>query len=290
MNYAWYICDDEKKRVKAHWISQSEYQEKYKGNLYCFYNGCPAKMVLVEQQKKEYMRYFRRLQGSKHKKGCPYDTGESSGGGYGTSGNKIMVGLTEEHAKKILNGAYNIAIGKKKPRKPKSSNNKNNRKKVDEQNQKIEVTNNALSPGGKGGHIKKGRKQPPAYKKSVSDILVCKNNETYCVYGEIKNFDLKDDEASIIIEDTFKKTFKIYFGNAFIINNEQDFKYLKFFKKYSEVCKAKGEKAICTCICFKKKQGEEIIGEILDIDYIRINDRGLVKVWNIIKHNYNAQN
>lgn len=283
MDRAWYIYDNGKRIVKAYQMGQSEYQEKYKGNLYCCGEECPAKMVLVEQQKKEYMRYFRRLQGSKHREDCPYNSGEAANGGNGTRGDKVIVELSERHAKDVLSGAYNVAIGKKKPKRAKSNNNKNNNRKVDKKNKKKEVVKSVLLPG-KRSKGNNGIRQPTIYKKSVSDILICKNNETYCVYGEVKCINIKDDEASIIIEDKSEKTFDIYFGNAFKINNEQDFKYLKFFKEYCEICISKGEKAICTCICFKKVMGKNTIGEILDIDWIRINDKGLNKIGNILRY------
>lgn len=83
MESAWYINEGKKIKVNAYEINQSEYQNNYQGKLFCYVEGCPAQIVLVEQQKKEYKRFFRKLQGSKHMAGCPGDNGNGEYEGVG---------------------------------------------------------------------------------------------------------------------------------------------------------------------------------------------------------------
>lgn len=62
------------KIVKARNISPKENDKIYRGNLYCQYTNCNAKLVYNERNERdkgEVKRYFSTLRGSSHVIGCP---------------------------------------------------------------------------------------------------------------------------------------------------------------------------------------------------------------------------
>ena len=44
----------------------------------------------------------------------------------------------------------------------------------------------------------------------------------------------------------------------------------------------KQEKVKCTCICFREKIGEEIIGDVLESDKIRFDNKGIIHIRSIV--------
>lgn len=284
MDKALYVNEGKVIQVNAYEISTLEYHDKYQGCLFCCAKGCSAQMVLVEQQKKEYKRFFRKLQGSKHKDGCLEDKGENVNKIVGGSeGINIEIGLSEKNIKDILEDTYKIATGSKKPKVP--SNNGKTRKlnKVGEDKEKIKTQNIRLSPGGKGGNSEeKNYKHPPVYRKDVSSILISNDKNTYSVYGEVVNIEIEKEYAYITVVDK-KNSFKLYMGEAFKVNNELAFNLLKIFEVYNDKRNKEGEKVLCTCICYKQKQREEYVGELLDIYNIRFDNKSLWQIRSIIE-------
>lgn len=280
MDKAWYINGEEKRKIDAYELTQAEYHDIYKGYLYCKTDGCVAEMELVEQDKKNYLRFFRKAKGSKHSDFCKLVDGEDVDGVNGTQSNGVGVGLSDKHSKDILDDVYKIATGTKKPRTPRGKDTgKDKTKKVDKNKDKDKdkTTYTALPTSTRSKNVVE--REPPVHRKDVASFLISKNKCTYAVFGEIIDIKIMDDEAYIMISDGKTSQLKICFRNAFVRNNESDFKALKFVEMYNN---KKVGKVNCTCICFREEIGSEIIGDVLESDKIRFDNMGIMHIRNIV--------
>lgn len=287
MDKALYKNDTEIKIINAYDITPLEYQEKYKGNLYCTGEGCSAELVHMELQKRGDIRCFRTLQNSKHIDGCPYEVIKSGKiRRIGKSGEVVNVELTEKHVNDILNDTFKKATGQTKNPSGKSSDIKKRKKKKQDDvlTGDGEVSNGQLkaTPGGNVVEGVKSERQPFVYKKSVSEMLRNAESDTYSLYGKVDKIELFENEAFITILDDAKEKIKVYFGTPFIDNNEQEFKYLKFFKYYFEECRKKGQDVVCVAVCFRRELAGEIVGEVMDYHYVRLDNRTLYGIRNML--------
>ncbi|MFQ9979283.1 hypothetical protein [Clostridium cadaveris] len=282
MDKAWYINGTEKEKIIAYKINQAEYVGKYKGHLYCCIDGCNAEMVFVEQDKKDFLRFFRRLSGSKHNDGCPYKDGNNIFGISGTTGTGVARGLGIEHAKNILDDTYKIATNTKKPRTPSTKKGNNGQKKVDPDKEKKNVENTTTLPKTDESKNGNGSGTVHVHRKDVASFLISKNKRTYSVYGDIVEICLKDDESYITITNDGKKLLKICFRGAFKTNYEAEYRALKFLEIYNDMCKKNGKTVKCTCICFREEISNEIIGDVLEEDKIRFDNKGIWAIWGLI--------
>lgn len=141
-----------------------------------------------------------------------------------------------------------------------------------------------MAPGGQGGNSGQSEKfkHPPVYRKDVSSIIISPNNKTYSVYGKVVNVEIQKEYAYITVMDK-KVKFRICMGEAFRVNNESAFNALKLFKIYYGKCNKQGMEVTCTCICYKQKQNDEYVGELLDIDKIRFDNKNLWQIRSILQ-------
>lgn len=276
MRQALYLNDGERKLILAEDISKAEYEEIYKGKLFCPIDGCSAEFVHKERQKGGNTSYFCTLPNSEHKDNCPNKVNRD-----GERDRRISIDgiggveLNEDHARNVLRDTYKLATGKKK----KSSGGKRGKSKsavtgVESKGIEIKPT---IAGGGKIGK-ELTEKQPYVYKKSVSDFLISPI-DTYCVYGEVVSISISDDEVVFTIKDS-KNRLSIYAGNPFKVSYPQEFKLLKAFKRYVDTCDT--APVICACICISKHSSNGIVAEVMDYKSIYMNDLSLTQVINFL--------
>ena len=274
---ALYVNGKERKLILAEDISKAEYEEIYKGKLFCPTDGCHAKFEHRKIQKRGNTSYFCTLPKSEHKDNCPNKVNRN-----GERIRKISIDgiggveLSEVHVRDVLRDAFKVATGKKKKRSIGNKINKNNSPHIKTGDSVIEAKTNIIG-GGKIGK-EKTEKQPYIYKRNVSDFLVSPI-DTYCVYGEVVSIDVSDNEVIFIIKDS-KNKLSIYADNPFKINYPQEFKLLKAFKQYFD--SYNGSKVICTCICISKKNDSGIVAELMDYRNIYMNNLSLMQIINYL--------
>ncbi|MDU2459636.1 MAG: hypothetical protein E7D28_06715 [Clostridium sp.] len=274
---ALYLNDGERKLVLAEDITKAEYEETYKGKLFCPIEGCSAEFVHKERQKGGNTSYFCTLPNSEHKENCPNKVNRD-----GERARRISIDgiggveLNEGHARNVLRDTYKLATGKKKKS---SSGGKRSKGKspVTGGKDSVEEVKTTITGGGIIGK-EISEKQPYVYKKSVSDFLISPI-DTYCVYGEVVAISTSDDEVVFTIKDS-KNKLSIYAGNPFKINYPQEFKLLNAFKRYLDSCS--DSPVICACICISKKTKDGMVAELMDYRNIFINDLSLMQVVNFL--------
>lgn len=274
MRQALYLNDGEKKLILAESITKAEYEEFYKGKLFCPINGCSAEVAHKERQKGGETSYFSTLPNSEHIENCPNKVDRD-----GERARRISiegvggVELNESHARNVIRDTYKLATGKKK----KSSERKQSKSKSSITSDKNSVSEVKTTIAG-GGVIGKrsAEKQPYIYKKSVSDFLISPI-DIYSVYGEVESIDISDEEVVFTIKDS-KNKLSIHAGNPFKINYPQEFKLLNAFKMYFD--SNRNSPVICVCICISKSTPNGIVAEVMDYRNIYINNLNLTQVIN----------
>ena len=274
---ALYINGSERKLILSEDLSKSDYEEIYKGKIFCPIEGCNAEFGHREVQKRGYSSYFYTLPSSTHKDNCPNKVNKS-----GKRTRKISIDgvggveLNEEHARNVLRDAFKVATGKKKKGSGSGTKKGSSPTTKDDGGITTEIKT-TVSGGGKIGKSI-NEKQPYIYKKSVSDFLISPI-DTYCVYGEVVSVKIGEDEGIITIKDS-KNKMSIYIGNPFKINFPQEFRLLKALKLYLDSC---GDSpVICACICISKNMNGKMAGELMDYRNISMNNLGLMAIVNFL--------
>ncbi len=277
---ALYINGFEKGRIKAEDITQSDYQEIYRGKLFCPIEGCNAELVHMDIQKRGNVKCFRTLQNSKHKDKCP---NEVIKGGNKTRRIAIDgiggVALSLGHVKNVLKDTYNLATGRKKSNTSKTGKKKSKSGTTNKDDEGKVTIKPTVSQGGVIGKSIQ-EKQPYIYKKNVSDFLISPK-DIYCVYGEVVCVDIKEEEVFITIKDS-KNLMDIYIGTPFKSNYPQQFMLLKAFKLYLDMIKDKS--VVCTCICVSQEKNKKIMGEVMDFNNIYFDGLDLFSIINMVNN------
>lgn len=238
--------------IYADKITYKEYELKYKGKLFCEEQNCNAEMIFYDRQIRGRMKIFKTKSRSIHKQGCKHEIkrGIKKESTILLLGKNVNVG--DKHIKRVLKDSY-IEYYKKvhkikddSTKRNVSNNKKSNLSgKTDKSTTKVYKYKNSASTNGEGNQVI-GQKEPPIYKREVSDIRDKDENLYREVHGILRKFIIKDDEVVIILKGLGGTEIDIYIGIPFKIASSQEFKLIKNCERYFE--RKNNEQAICNCI------------------------------------------
>lgn len=261
--------------IKANKMTPEEYQNIYKGHLYCITQNCNARLIHVQVEKNK-KAYFKTLQGDNHSDNCPnrFDR-DAERGRYVYSYTEEGLEFSESHVKEVLKDTYAKMNGKLKitTTTPIRSERKKSSKVINGKDKNI--SKEVYISGGKVGN-KSGKRQPPICKKTIKEFLDAKIG-TYSVYGYLSKIDFTEGQAYLTIQDN-NKNLRLYMGNIFIRNSEKEFKLLQSNLKYIDFNDIK-----LVVICHKTFHGEEVIGELVDYKTMLFNGFNFYKFLKKIK-------
>lgn len=289
MNNARYKTDDKNfVEVYADDITPKQYEETYKGKLYCEYSDCNAELIYVERQKGNFIRYFSTRQGSSHKLGCPNEIHHS--------GNKVPIirvkgndaNISDKHIDKVLSDAYKSFREKLNPSNVKKKKHVRHKKKAevsktnDDENPVISIISTPTT-NGEGETIIEGR-EPYIYKREVSDIKSEDKNSYKEVHALVNNIRLYEDEVYIDLLGLDGSEFSVYIGTPFKNSYNQEFRLLHYLKEYIEKQKLINEPIICTSIGEIMEFGNKPVIQVYSYRHIKLDNLGLYKIINMLQN------
>lgn len=282
------ISDEEFKDVYADDISQNQYEEIYKGNLYCEYSNCNTELIYTERQKGGFKRFFSTKKGCKHVEGCPneVDHGGSKAPIIKIKGNDSNI--SDKHIDNVLNDAYKSFYEKLHPNKSKKKNKTKRRKKqntpITDNNEKpiVSTISNPVTNG--EGEARIEGKEPYIYKREVSDLKEEDKNSYKEIHALVDNIRLYDDEAYIDLKGLDGSEFSVYIGNPFKTSYNKEFRLLNYCKKYIERKKRLKEPIICTSIGEIMEIDNKLVIQVYSYHHFKLDNLGLYKIIYILQN------
>lgn len=289
MDTARYKTDDEDTiKIDANDITPKQYEQTYKGNLYCEYEDCNAEIIFNERQKGKFLRYFSTKPGSNHRVGC---LNEISHKGSKSPTIKIRgndVNVSEKHISDVLADAYKSFYDKlhlsntekvkiKRPKK----NNKSIPKTDDEEAPIISMVSTPTTSGD-GEAIIEGR-EPYIYKREVSDIKDEDKNSYKEVHSLVEGIRFYENEVYIDLKGLDESKFSVYIGEPFKTSYEQEFKLLRNLESYIEQQKKSNEPIICTSVGEIMEIGGKPVIQIYSYTHVKLNNLGLFQIIHRLK-------
>ncbi|MFY8226241.1 hypothetical protein [Clostridium perfringens] len=273
--------------VYAENITPKQYEEIYKGRLYCEYSDCNAELIYAERQKGRFIRYFSTRQGSRHKLGCPNEIHHS-----GSKASIIRVkgndaNISDKHIDKVLSDAYKSFCEKLNPSNFKKKKHVSHKKKVEvsrinDENPVISIISTPTT-NGEGEAIIEG-KEPYIYKREVSDIKSEDKNSYKEVHALVKDIRLYEDEVYIDLIGLDGSEFSVYIGIPFKNSYSKEFRLLYYLKEYIEKQKLSNKQIICTSIGEIMELGNKPVIQIYSYRHIRLDNLGLYKIINTFQN------
>ncbi|WP_342431089.1 hypothetical protein [Neobacillus sp. FSL H8-0543] len=190
--------------------------EILKKNLYCTYDGCPAKIEYVPRG--VYKAYFKTWPKQDHTADCIdyFDREKKRKSEEGSA--TINVTLSEKHIRNVLKTLYKEVNETKEAREKRLENQKTNKKKKNKTvdgSQPAETTVKMNATTERGETVGKGVREPNVRKKHNIQLL----NEadigfTRAIYGLIETIDISNGKVTMILYFNNKKC-KVHFEEAF---------------------------------------------------------------------------
>ncbi len=276
--------------IYADRLNLKEYEKIYKGNLYCEEEGCNAEMILYNRQIGTKIRIFKTKSGSIHKPGCKNEIMHK-----GTKGKVINligedVNISQEHIDRVLKESYrdyyNSLYNNNEPNAEKLT--KKKKKKVSPKTDEDEVItyNQKANPTTNGeGIVIEGKKEPPIYKREVSEISEKDKNSYKEVHGIVKSIIINQDEVIIDIIGIDNSKISIYIGQPYRNQYPQDFRLLSNYNTYFSNQKEKNMPVICTCIGELMEINNSYVVQIYGNRDIRIDNLSLYQITNLLYNN-----
>lgn len=286
MDIARYKIDNKKfKEVYADNITRKEYEEIYKGKLYCEYSDCNAELIYNERQKGKFKRYFSTKQESKHKPGCLNEISHkgSKAPVIRIKGNDVNI--SDKHIDNVLGDAYKSFYEKlhpseikKIPRKRKAKKDKDIPKTNDDEKPTVSVISTPTT-NGEGNTIVEG-KEPFIYKREVADIKEDDKNSYKEVHAIVNDIRFYEDEVYIDLKGLDGSEFSVYIGVPFKNSYEQEFKLLHNLEEYIKRQKEVNEPIICTSVGEIMEIDNKPVVQIYSYRHIKLDNLGLYKIIN----------
>lgn len=278
MNNALYLKDDEAKvLVQAQDISRSEYQEIYKGRLFCENPKCNAELVHNEWQKRKVIRYFSTRPGSKHVRNCDNEIIHN-----GTKPSTISIGnqgvnVSDKHIQDSLKDGfkkfYEQLHPSNTPKREKSKNPKTRKKKVVPGTDDSELEGVLKEVAITDGTVASIRESEPyIYKRELSDINDKDKKQFREIHTLIYSMEVGAEETYIYVHGINNVKSCIYFGTPFRTQYEQEYGLLNTIKKYVDDNKKMGIELICNCFgeLLPEEKGYKI--QIYSYNHFNINN------------------
>lgn len=299
MDQARYLPEDKDEAiiVDASKITPKQNEEIYRGNLYCEYPDCDARLVYNERQKGKFLRYFSTLRGSNHKPGCPNEIFHDGKRGpiIHTEGEDVNV--SDKHIQDVLDEAYKQFYNKLHPSENEENNDKKHKKKKKKKkpvtmqdNDEAATVQKDGTPvtTGEGKTIIEG-KEPYIYKREIGEVQEKDKNTTKEIHGIVDKMRILENEAYIDLAGLDGSKFSVYIGNPFKVNCEQEFNLLHYFDKYIKKQKEENKLIICTTVGeITEQQGLNVV-QIYHYRHIKLDRLGFYQVVNFINNFWNKE-
>lgn len=284
MYTARYKTDNSEINIDAQDMTRNQYEQLYKGNLFCEYGNCDAEIVFNERQKGGFLRYFSTKPGSNHKPGCRHEIfhNGSKSPVIRVRGNDVNV--SDKHINDVLSDAYKnfynklFSIKTKKSR-PSSKNNNKNTKKTDENEEPIVSAVSMPLANGSGQTIVEG-KEPYIYKREISDIKNDDKNSCKEVHALVDGIRIYENEVFIDLKGLDGNQFCAYIGTPFKTMHEQEFNLLRNFESYIMLKKQINQPIICTSFGEIMELEKKTVIQIYNYRHIKLDNLGFYQIIN----------
>lgn len=277
------VNDEETINIDANDITPKQYEQTYKGNLYCEYKNCNAEIIFNERQKGKFSRYFSTKPGSNHKLGCP---NEISHRGNKSPTIKIRgndVNVSEKHISDVLTDSYKSFYDKLHPsdapkiKKKKPKKNNTPVPKTDEEGEAIVSVVSTPTTSGEGETIIEG-KEPYIYKREVSDIKNEDINSYKEVHSLVEGIRFYEDEVYIDLKGIDGSKFSVYIGIPFKTSYEQEFRLLRNLEYYIQKQKESNAMIICTSVGEIMEIARNPVIQVYSYRHIKLDNLGLYQI------------
>lgn len=285
MYTARYKTDNIEKNIDAEEMTRNQYEQLYKGNLFCEYGDCDAEILFNERQKGGFLRYFSTKPGSKHKPGCRHEIFHD-----GTKSPVIRikgndVNVSDKHINDVLTDAYKTFYNKLfsiKTNKPKTGSNKKNNNKVKKTDENEEPTFSLVATplaNGSGQTIVEG-KEPYIYKREISDIKNDDKNSCKEVHALVEGIRIYENEVFIDLKGLDGNQFCAYIGTPFKTECPQEFNLLRNFESYIMLKNQINQPIILTSFGEIMELDKKPVIQIYSYRHLKLDNLGFYQVIN----------
>lgn len=277
------VNDTDTINIVAKDITPKQYEQTYKGNLYCEYENCSAEIVFNERQKGRFLRYFSTKPDSNHRAGCPNEISRSGGKSPTIRIRGNDVNISDKHINDVLTDAYKNFYNKLYPsntqnfKKKKTKKNRIPIPKTDDEEEVIISVISTPTTSGTGETIIEG-KEPYIYKREVSDIKEDDRNSYKEVHSLVEGIRFYEDEVYIDLKGLDGSNFSVYIGIPFKTSYEQEFNLLRNFESYIQQQKQANEPIICTSVGEIVEINNKPVIQIYNYKHIKLDNLGLYQI------------
>lgn len=279
-----FIKDGLERIIKLFDLTQSEYQEKYRGDLYCPNSGCDAKIVFASGDVRKHFRTYpvRSKDGkiiSQHVAGCEYSVEhelEERERRRRDPENKIAI--SSEHMLRTLKRTHDKLVNPEKSKKDKE---------VPEIKQKSPRTKSkgaskvsSIAGIVSSGAIEGTGREPAVYHRSVDELGDKDYYYTRAVDGYIQDMVFGNDYTYINLSRNDHLKARVLFSEAFAVNSPGIDNMV--YKNYIDICKEKGDVPL-VCIGEVRREDDELNIVIDSFEALMINGKryfGIVNEFN----------
>lgn len=220
--------------------------------------GCNAPLIYVEIRQHLITPYLRAKRVEDHIEGCIYRTESVAV----KKGRRSIItegmAISEDHIKRALRDAADIAEGKRKKSDPNAT--KASKRTLVDKNTEADLETRGI-PSDEIIRTNDGRlgkeKEPSLFKvhaNTVSDIHI---GNRYIVYGDLESVSLGEDESKLYFETQDNARVYAYLGTAYKTNSQGGFELLPNILEYLVHQKDAGVKAKLCCDGFIRKVGND---------------------------------
>jgi hypothetical protein len=285
-----FIKDGHDEYVDLDDVNDNNYENYYKGYLFCPNQVCEARISYASGKKRTYFKTWQpnRLDGEivdQHVGACPYRVVRGRGDLIGRIDPNSYSELSEEHVKEVLRRAHEKLVN---PEKEKERKNRRNSKKNKGSSTVIQV-DDTLSTRGKPGlkvaDMLTKEKEPRVYSRSISEILDEDYASVKCVYGFVESMTLNSDYPFITLKEENGRKARILFSEAFSVNNGAIFNNLSILKDYIESQKRKGQNPVACCLGQITRDDDFEINIVFEnIVSLAVDNKGYYRIAREIQH------
>lgn len=250
-----FIKDGVTKRIRLEQMTKKQYEEEYRGYLFCPNPKCDAKVVYASGD--IYPPYFKTSPASvkdgeiynEHIDGCYYSVEhEIEEKERLRKDPSFLISLSPDHIGHILNDAFNKQFKKDGDGEEKKAGTDEKRKTPSSFTDKNSKTKTAGVAGlATDGAKEPTEREPNVYKRDIDSINERDYDTVLCVTGFAEEMNFTPKFGYINLRSKGKRA-RIFFNEAFTVNNEAQYPSFGIFKRYFEQLRAKDEEVFCCCV------------------------------------------
>jgi hypothetical protein len=266
------------KKVKLSDVTERDYQEKYRGHLFCPNSNCGAKIIFASGAFLKYFRTFpvKTEEGkiiSQHVADCDYSVEhEMEERVRRRRDPELRIAISSEHILRTLKRAHEKLVNPQKTEKGKDKEVSGTKQKRPSEKSKV---SSDLPASGVPGTISNGAseltgREPSIYHRSVNDLSEHDYYYMRAVDGYIQDMILGDEYTYINLRRNDNKKARVLFSEAFAVNSPGINNTI--YKKYIDLCKEQGEVPL-VCIGDITRDDYEISIVIDSFEALMINGK-----------------